>query len=223
MSSAERVMKRLIVYDLDGTLVDTAEDITRAVNYMLEHFNHPPLPRKAVLQYVGYGLHHLIKECLKINDPVAIERGIDRYAEYYTDHLLDYSRLYPLAQDVLDYFKDRTQAVITNKPNPYSLNILTGLGVADYFREIIAGEDGYPSKPNPTGLQAIMERAGATPQQTLLIGDSPVDVETGRNAGVLTVVMTHGFVGEQELAAAQPDIMVRHFEELMAIARQRGW
>ena len=216
-------MKRLIVYDLDGTLVDTAEDITSAVNFMLTHFHHPPLHRAEVLRYVGQGLQHLIKHCLAIDDPQEIERGINLYAAYYTDHLLDASALFPSAQALLDYFKDRKQAVITNKPNPYSCDILTGLGVADYFFEVIAGDSEYPNKPDPTAIRSLMAKHQINPKETLLIGDSLIDIQTGRNAGVFTAILTHGFSDASELASADPDVLVSHFEELMALARQHRW
>ena len=216
-------MKRLILYDLDGTLVDTLEDIAQAANHMLRALGAPTLPASDVRRYIGHGLHELVTGCLKTADPASIERGSKIYRAYYTAHLVDHSRLYPGTQAVLEHFKTRQQAVITNKPNPYANDILRALGVADYFVEVVGGDSTYPKKPHPGSLHAIMARAKAGPQETMFIGDSPVDIETGRRAGVLTVSVTHGFSDVHEIRAAAPDAMVENFHELLALATREGW
>ena len=216
-------MKQLILYDLDGTLVDTLEDIAQAANHMLREMHAPTLPPSDVRRYIGHGLHELVKGCLKTDDPASIERGSKIYRAYYTTHLVDHSRLYPGAQEVLEHFKSRRQAVITNKPNPYASDILRALGVAGYFFEVVGGNSAYPKKPHPGSLLAIMERAKAAPQETVFIGDSPVDIETGRQAGVLTVCVTHGFSDAHEIRAAAPDVMVDSFPDLLALAAREGW
>jgi phosphoglycolate phosphatase len=142
-------MRRLILYDLDGTLVDTLEDITSAANHMLAELRMPPRPAVEIRGDIGRGLHQLVAACLQTDDRRRIEQGTKIYRAYYTQHLTDRSRLYPGVREVLDYFKARQQAVISNKPNPYSRDLLTALGVADYFFEIIGGETPYPKKPNP--------------------------------------------------------------------------
>ena len=216
-------MKRLIVYDLDGTLVDTAQDIAEAANHMLAVLDASPLPREEIREFVGRGLHDLIRRCLKTDDSRRIRRGLKLFETYYAEHLADHSTLYPRAKEVLDYFKDRYQAVITNKPDPFARDLLTALDVADYFVEILAGGSSYPKKPHPAALVALMKRAQVTPQDTLLMGDSLIDVEMGRHAGVLTVVVTHGFEDQETLAAAAPDVTVRNFDELLALARRHDW
>lgn len=215
--------KRLIVYDLDGTLVDTGEDIAEAVNHMLTVLDASPLSPEEVRRFVGRGLHDLIARCLKTDDPGRIRQGLKTFEAYYANHLADHSALYPRAKEVLDYFKDRTQAVLTNKPNPFAQDLLKRLGVADYFTEILAGADAYPKKPDPAALFSLMDRNQIPPQDALLVGDSLIDVETGRKAGVLTVILMHGFEDKEELAAASPDVTVGDFRELLTLARQHGW
>ena len=215
--------KRLIIYDLDGTLADTREDIALAVNHMLREMKCPALAQDRIAGYVGHGLHHLVKSCLKTEDPKQIEKGSKIYRRYYGEHMLDHTRLYPGAREVLDYFKERIQAVITNKPSPFSKDMLHALGVADYFSEIVGGDDGLPKKPNPAAMLAIMKRDEIPPAETLFIGDSRIDIETGRNAGVATVVVTHGFAGEDELKSAKPDGLFKDFRELLAAAKKEGW
>ena len=121
------------------------------------------------------------------------------YRAYYAVHLVDQSRLYPGAVAVLTHFSARRQAVITNKPEPFSRDILRALGIEAFFCQIVGGDSDYPKKPDPASIRAVMETWGALPAETLFIGDSPIDIETGRNAGVLTVGVTHGFSDEDEL------------------------
>lgn len=217
-------MKRLILYDLDGTLVDTLQDITVAANYMLAELRLPALTPDEVKPFVGRGVRELIARCLDTDVSDEIDRGLRIYRAHYGQHLMDHSRLYPGAREVLEHFTPpRAQGVVTNKPNPYSTQLLQGLGVAGYFLDIIGGEGAYPRKPDPAGIQALMSRAGAAPGETVFIGDSIIDVETGRRAGVMTVAVGHGLTDRRELRAAQPEHLVADFSELLALARQEGW
>lgn len=216
-------MKRLIIYDLDGTLVDTGEDIAEAANHMLTELTGAALPSDEVRRCVGQGLHDLVRRCLKTDDEALVERGTTLFGDYYGRHLLDHSRLYPQARQTLDYFRARTQAIVTNKPQPFARDLLAGLGVADYFLEIIAPGSGFLKKPDPAAVHHLMARQRLVAEEVLLIGDSLIDVETGRNAGVLTVVLTHGFQDQEDLAAADPDLLVNNFEELLALARRKTW
>ncbi len=215
--------KRLILYDLDGTLVDTREDIARAANHMRSEMGLNALPREVLCGFVGLGLRQLVQNCLETEDPARIERGTVLYRAHYTRHLLDNTVLYPSVREVLDHFRDRTQAVVTNKPNPYSREILKALGVADYFAEILAGDSGLPKKPDPAGILAVMERAGAHPSETLFVGDSSIDVETGARAGIATIGVAHGFCDRRELEASGPNELVENFSQLLVLAKERGW
>ena len=216
-------MKRLIFYDLDGTLVNTERDIAQAVNYMLARLEADPLPSEVIRRFVGRGLLDLVTYSLKTDSPERLEQGTKLFEAYYREHLTDFSALYPDAQDVLAYFGGRKQAVLTNKPNPFATELLVALGVAHRFVEIIAGSDGYPRKPDPAGMLACMGQHGVDRRDVLLIGDSLIDVETGRNGGVETVIVAHGFSDEAELREAGPDLLVRNFQELLRLARQQGW
>lgn len=216
-------MKRLILYDLDGTLVDTLQDITIAANHMLAQLCLPALTADEVKPFVGRGVLELIARCLNTDGSDAIDHGMHVYRAYYGQHLMDHSRLYPGARELLEHFTPRLQGVVTNKPNPYSTQLLEGLGVAGYFLEIIGGEGTYPRKPSPAGVQALMARAQAAADDTVFIGDSAVDVETGRRAGIMTVTVGHGLGDESELRAAQPDRFVADFAELLALVREEAW
>ncbi|MFA6600312.1 MAG: HAD-IA family hydrolase [Candidatus Omnitrophota bacterium] len=216
-------MKQLILYDLDGTLVDTREDIVRAANHMCREMGAGELSFEQVCAFVGWGLRDLVAKCLGTADLKRVEKGAKIFRAYYQDHLLDTSRLYPGAVEVLDYFKDRKQAVLTNKPNPFSRIMLERLGVAGYFVEIVAGNSNYPQKPDPAAVLAIMKRESVEPGRALFVGDSIIDLETGRNAGVETAILTHGFMAEKDLIPARPDWLVSDFEAFLQCAKKEGW
>lgn len=216
-------MKRLIFYDLDGTLVDTLEDITQAANHMLARLNAPPKPPEAIRPLIGRGISRLVAECLQTQDPKRIKQGIAVYKAYYSEHLLDNSRLYPGVLETLDYFKPRIQVVLTNKPEDYSRRLLTGLGIGGCFADVIGGDSRFPKKPDPASMRAVMEKHKIKPDEALFIGDSPIDIQTGRSAGVFTATLTHGLARLEELLPANPDILLHSFKELMDAARQKGW
>lgn len=203
--------------------MDTAEDIAEAVNAMLSRLSASPMSRDEIRRFVGRGLHDLLARCLNTTDPARIRLGLELFEAHYAAHLADHSALYPGVQETLDYFRDRRQVVLTNKPDPFARDLLAALGVAPRFCAILAGGDSHPKKPDPSSLQALMQGQGASAQDTLLIGDSVIDVETGRNAGVLTVIVAQGFEDPQALREARPDLVVQDFAELLQVTRQRGW
>jgi phosphoglycolate phosphatase len=216
-------MKKLIVYDLDGTLIDTLDDITVSANHMLRQLGSPFIDRQVIRAYVGRGLHDLVARCLQSADEARIAEGMKVYRRFYSQHMLDQSCVYPYAREVLTYFQPRAQAVITNKPDPYATQMLQALGIAAFLCAIIAGDGPYPKKPNPASLRALMERTGAGVEQTVFIGDSCVDIETGRQAGVFTVAVTHGLEDPQVLAAGRPDRIFSDFSQMLACARSEAW
>lgn len=233
MSPPQPARKRLIVYDLDGTLVDTREDIAASANHLRAQMGLPPLPQRQICGYVGLGLKKLVASILgsedgvRIEDEARIEEGMRIYRAHYAQHMLDHTALYPGARELLEHFQrgGKIQAVITNKPNPYSREILEALGVARYFVEIVAGDSGYAKKPDPGSLLALLTREQVPPAEALLIGDSPVDIETGAKAGVLTVAVSHGFSARAELENARPApaALVSDLRELLSLALRENW
>lgn len=216
-------MKKLILYDLDGTLADTRRDIINGVRYALDILKGPELTDDEIKDCVGTGLHALIRKVFRTDDEKLADRGAKLYREHYKKHMLDHTYLYPGARDFLDHFKDREQAVITNKPNPFSSQILAALGVADYFIAILAGDNGLPFKPDPAAVHHLMEQTGASEEEVLFVGDSPIDIQAARNAGVEIATLSHGFTKEPVLREAKPDYLARDFKELLTLAREKGW
>jgi phosphoglycolate phosphatase len=216
-------MKKFLFYDLDGTLVDTRVDIARSANHMMKEMGGPPIPAEEVRGYVGRGLYQLVASCLKTQDMKRIEQGAKIYRAFYAEHMMDHSVLYPGAREILEYFSDRKQAVITNKPNPFSRQMLEALGVAHFFTDIVAGDSEYPKKPNPSAVKALLEREKVKPQEAGFIGDSVIDIETARGAGIHAAVVLHGFAGEDELKSANPDLMAPDFPVLLGLLKSQGW
>lgn len=216
-------MKKLIVYDLDGTLADTRKDIVLSVQHMLREMQAPPLEASEIQRYVGRGLYHLMCSCLKTHDMKQVEKAAKIYRNHYAAHMMDHTRLYDGALDLLCFFENRKQAVITNKPNPFSEDMLARLEVSKFFVEVVAGDAKYPKKPDPQALVALMKNENVTAGETLFIGDSLIDVETARNAGVEIAAVLHGFSSEDELKSARPDLIARDFKELKDLVTSKGW
>ena len=222
-------MIKLIIYDLDGTLIDSRRDITQAVNRTLCELGFRELPVERVSSFVGSGVKNLMFYSLKevgaplvgarqsngrVQDP-PLQHAIKLFRRRYGEHLLDHTVLYPSVKKVLKHFKARKQAVVTNKPGDFSVKILRELGVAPYFFRILGGDAGFPKKPAPEPVHEILRLASVLPEETIFVGDSALDVETGRNAGVKTAAVTYGFGSRKEVEAAQPDFVLNDLEELI--------
>lgn len=216
-------LKRLLLYDLDGTLVDTLEDLAEAANHMLRRMGRAAVSPRMVRRAIGRGMRELVKECLGTTDEPRITEGVATFRAYYGAHLLDHSRLYPGTRELLNHFGERPQAVITNKPTACSEELLTGLGIRGYFLDVIGGDGSHPRKPDPSSVLALLQTLDVGPSEAVFIGDSPIDVETGRQAGVMTVGVSHGLVDEAELAAAGPEVLARDFTELLERVRRERW
>jgi phosphoglycolate phosphatase len=204
-------MSRLAIFDLDGTLIDSKEDLALAVNYALAHAGAPTRSLDEVTHFVGDGPAKLIKRSVEprqeLFDPV-----LETWAAYYAEHLLDHTVLYPGLAEVLAAAR-RPLAVQTNKPGDLARKILRGLGVLDRFA-VVRGSDEGPRKPDPAGALQIAAQLGARPDEAVFVGDSKVDLETARAAGMEFVAVSWGYVPEQELAAAGAKIFVRSAAEL---------
>jgi phosphoglycolate phosphatase len=208
----------LVIFDLDGTLIDSKGDLVQAVNAARAHMRMGPLDEGRVASYVGSGAPVLIRRVL---GPEAseeqIQEALEYFIEYYRDHCLDYTQLYPGVQESLDRLNNAglQLAVLTNKPVKISNTILGGLGVARLFRYVYGGNSFDHKKPHPIGVQTLMADCRATRERTLMVGDSTVDVQTARNAGVKACGVTYGFQPET-LADPRPDLLVNRMEEMAA-------
>lgn len=216
-------MKKLILYDLDGTIVDTRKDIANAANHMITHFGGPAKLDEEIYQFVGRGIYPLIEGCLGTTDKSQVEQGLKIYRKRYTEHLLDYTKLYEGAEALLKFFSDRHQAVVTNKPDPYATDILKALGAHSYLFRVVAGNSGLPAKPDPASVRALMEETGVDSNETLFLGDSLIDLETAKNAGVDVILLSHGFTDRLVLESAKPVRIFDHFDQVRAFVKEKQW
>jgi phosphoglycolate phosphatase len=194
VNSIDAAAIKLIVFDLDGTLIDSRRDLATAVNAMLAQMERKALPEEVIAEYVGDGAGMLVRRAL--GDPAderLVEDGLERFLACYRAHMLDHTYVYDGVFASLDALRiapsggERRFAVLTNKPVNPSRKICEALGLSQYFFEIYGGNSFATKKPDPEGLRALMREAGARPDQTLMVGDSVVDVLTARNAGTTVI------------------------------------
>ena len=212
---------KLLVFDLDGTLIDSAQDLCNSVNATLIHFGREPLEDATIAAMIGDGVLMLVRRAFgRANGPAADEDLLGQahawFLVYYREHKLDFTYAYEGVLDALKALHElhdapgapkRTMAVLTNKPVRPARGICEGLGLADYFLHIYGGDSFPLKKPDPLGLRSLMGETGATPGETVMIGDSKVDVETARNAGAWSIGCAFGF-GPQNLSDSPPDVLV---------------
>jgi phosphoglycolate phosphatase len=190
---------RLTVFDLDGTLVDSLDDLHASVNHALAAVGLPPRTRAEVHGYVGEGARVLLAKAVAPRDEL-LEPALAAWRPHYAAHCLDRTVPYPGIGPLLAGAA-RTLAVHTNKPGAMARSILDGLGLLQRFAVVIGGDDA-PRKPDPTGLLEIMARVGASAGETVFVGDSRHDVETARRAGVAMVAVTWGLTSREDLVRA---------------------
>jgi phosphoglycolate phosphatase len=213
------VSARLVVFDLDGTLVDSSRDLATAVNVTLSRVapGTPPLSLEQVRAFVGDGAGVLMARTLaRAGSTLRAEDVLPVFLDAYAGCLLYTTALYPGVRDALEGLQPRRLAVLSNKPGTMSRAILAGLGVADRFFRIYGGGDLATRKPDPGGLERLLEEAGLPREDAVLVGDSAVDVLTGRAAGVRTVGVSYGFDPEG-VRRAGPDHLVDDLRELARI------
>jgi phosphoglycolate phosphatase len=208
---------RLVVFDLDGTLVDSSRDLTTGVNRMLAAAGAPPLDHETVRSYVGEGAKRLIE---KARAARRLEPSVDEllpvFLAAYREVLLEETRLYPGLADLLGALPPRRLAVLTNKPGDMSRAILSGLGVAHCFDWIWGAGDVPARKPDPAGLLRLLAEARVAPGQAVFVGDSAIDVQTAKAAGVPSIGVTYGFHPES-LDEAAPDARAHDSAQLRAL------
>jgi phosphoglycolate phosphatase len=206
----------LVIFDLDGTLIDSKLDLVNSVNATLHHMGMAGLDVATVSSYVGNGAPVLIRRVMGESASEAqTEEALEFFLEYYRDHSMDETRLYPGVIETLDRLAgaEKQLAVLTNKPVKMSRAIVTGLGIAPRFFQVYGGNSFDFKKPHPVGVQTLMEEAGVPRERTVMVGDSAVDVNTAINAGVRSCGVTYGFQPEG-LREAKPDWLVDRMEDL---------
>lgn len=205
---------KAFVFDLDGTLIDSKLDLVNSVNAMLRETGRPEQPRDLVASYVGHGAPQLIASVL---GPFAKEdereQGLAIFLKHYEMRKLHLTRPYPGVVEGLQTLSGIPLFVLTNKPTKISVEIIEGLGLAKFFRAIYGGDSFEKKKPDPNGALTIVKKLGLPPTETAMVGDSDVDIQTARNAGMVAIGVTYGF-GQHNRQLCPADVYVDSLEEL---------
>jgi phosphoglycolate phosphatase len=218
---------KLVIFDLDGTLIDSRLDLVHSVNAALRHIGRPELPDDVIASYVGDGAPILIQRALggETVDQAIVRQGLQFFLSYYREHKLDHTTVYAGIHESLTAIQNlflpnqngdqprgsigvpRQMAVLSNKPVIPSRAIVEALGLGRFFAQVYGGNSFPTKKPDPEGARRLLAETGVRPEETVIVGDSQVDVETGRNAGLWTVGVNYGFA-PHTLEAEPPDVLV---------------
>jgi len=210
---------KLLIFDLDGTLIDSRLDLVHSVNAMLRHFKRPELPDEVIASYVGDGAPMLVRRAL--GDPrneSFVKEALEYFLAYYRVHKLDHTKLYEGVSESLEIVRNangsgRQMAVLSNKPVHPSRAIIEALGIGDFFVRVYGGNSFPTKKPDPQGVRTLLQETSRFAGEAVIIGDSSTDVITGRNAGLWTCGVTYGFA-PHTLCEAPPDVVIDSPREL---------
>ncbi len=208
-----------VIFDLDGTLVDTAGDITASLNYTLKRLKFPMVTESDVMDFIGDGMHSLLSKATGRTEPEFIERGVRIYRAHYARHCCDLSRPYPGVSRLLGELSGHKMGIVTNKIEKISLKIIKKLGIFRQVRHVFGGDTLLNRKPHPEPVEKMMKLLACRPDQTLFVGDSPTDIQAGHNAGAFTCAVTYGYKSRSELAKLKPDFTIGKFSELRRILK----
>jgi phosphoglycolate phosphatase len=215
---------KLLIFDLDGTLIDSRLDLIHSINAMLRHFQRPELPGDVIATYVGDGAPMLVRRALgDPNDERFLNEALEYFLSYYRVHKLDHTHIYPGIVEMLAAVQgsngaSRVCSVLSNKPVNPSRAIVDALGMGKFFVSVYGGNSFATKKPDPQGAQEILRETGVAPHEAVIVGDSSNDVLTGRNAGLWTCGVTYG-LAPHTLCEAPPDVVVDTPEELRSLFR----
>lgn len=212
---------KLIIFDLDGTLIDSSRDITEAINYAILPYGLSHLTTKDTIKLVGEGISRLIEKLLSttiFNGNDDVKRTVmDRFLEYYSAHLLDNTEAYPNVRLTLERLKEYKKAVISNKREALSRKILEGLGLSNFFDTIIGSDSTPEKKPSPLPILKVLAELDVKPEEAIIIGDSNLDIEAGRAAGLRTISVTYGYRPYEMIKDA--DFVIDRIEDLVDIVK----
>ncbi|OGW66890.1 MAG: hypothetical protein A3H49_10725 [Nitrospirae bacterium RIFCSPLOWO2_02_FULL_62_14] len=206
----------LLIFDLDGTLIESKWDIADSVQRTLADLSLPPRTQEEIFGFVGDGIKRLLRLAVGEANQARYEDALRIFRGYYMKHCLDRTRYYPGVEAVLTHFARKHKAVATNKSLEYTRIILNGLG-NHHFAHVVGGDDGFGLKPEPGMLLAIMDKLGVPKERAVLIGDSTNDINGGHNAGIKVCAVGYGMGNREKMAACEPEWFIETPEELMEV------
>ena len=205
-------MKRLLIFDLDGTLVDSSQDITNAVNHSIQGLDVPQYTAGQIIQLVGEGITTLVGKIVPGDRAEMRDLVLDRFLEYYSVHLLDNTRPYPGVKETLQDLGRFKKTVVSNKRESLSRKILESLGLLSHFDMVVGSETVKEKNPSPHPILFLLEHIALTPRDAVMIGDSDVDIKAGKAAGTATIAVTYGYRPRSILNGA--DFRIDEFSEI---------
>tara|TARA_B100000315_G_scaffold260843_1_gene326175 strand:- start:4988 stop:5632 length:645 start_codon:yes stop_codon:yes gene_type:complete len=207
----------LIIFDLDGTLIDSKKDIATAVNLTLTDMNMPILSEQVIYGYVGEGVRQLLKQSVGVEKRSRCDEALKIFRQHYFDHLLDTTRFHPGIDNVLAHFSRKPKVIVTNKPTDYTMAILNGLAVVNQFEMVIGSEGTQELKPHPAMILKAVEGFKVERSKAVMIGDSVLDVQAAQAAGIKSCAVGYGMGTHESLKASRPDFFCERAEELTTL------
>lgn len=206
-----------VVFDLDGTLIDSFPDIRAACNHTLERLGRPALTDPVIRSFVGRGSRRLVASALGVTpEDDLVNEALAIFLDYYEAHPLDHTEPRPGALELLELLGTRSMAICTNKPARITARVVEALGWKTRFGAVIAGGDAPALKPDPRPVELACEKIGVSPHQSIMVGDGAEDVLAARAAGAFSVAVLGGFPREELVRGAEPDWLVADLFELQA-------
>lgn len=206
----------LMIFDLDGTLIESKWDIAQSVNLTLAELGLPQRPTEEIFGFVGDGVKRLLRLAVGEGNQANFEEALKVFRGHYLEHCLDRTRFYSGIEPMLQHFSHKDKVIATNKSIEYTRVILNGLG-PQHFLYMVGGDNGFGLKPEPGMLLHIMEKIGVPKERTILVGDSTNDINGGHNAGIRVCAVGYGMGNREKMAACQPDWFIERPEQLMEI------
>lgn len=198
----------LIIFDLDGTLIDSKVDIVSSVICALSALGLPERNPAEIAGFIGKGVRQLMLDCLGERHTDRLNEAAAIYKDIYRAHMFDTTTLYPNVAETLRIFKDKKKTIASNKSAEFIQLALERFGIERYFLKILGGDDENYRKPSPFPLINLIKEFNTAKEKTIIVGDSPLDVESGRAAGILTCGVTYGIGRKEEVTAAGPDFII---------------
>ena len=205
----------LMIFDFDGTLVNSGMDIAVSVDYTLEMLGLPPKGADTIIRFIGDGVQELIQKSIGPDNGDRYQEAMGIFSSHYDEHMLDRTSLYPHVMEVFHHFQEKKKVIITNKRECFTLKMVDAFGINKYFDEIIGADSTPYRKPDPRLLYPVMERYGAAPDKTLVIGDGVNDILLARQAGVLSCALLNGLTQRDILLSLHPDFFCDDISEVL--------
>ncbi|MFC1590316.1 HAD family hydrolase [Candidatus Omnitrophota bacterium] len=204
----------MIIFDLDGTLIDSRADIANAVNHTLRSLGLKEKSVDEICSYVGKGVEELVRKSLGEENTALLDEALPALEAYYREHSSDRSTLYPHVEETLERFKDKKKVIATNRKREFALLSLEKMGIERYFEEVIGADDSRHMKPSPCPLDRTLRNMDISKDKAIIVGDMNIDIMTGKAAGIATCAVTYGLGKREDIIKAKPDYIIDDIQEL---------